>query len=796
MDFPLYGKANRNSYPEPNWSGSDTYYITFPLSYSPSSILHPFTPFLPIQPTIIHYSPWCSTTRAEAKEAFNHVLNIVLGRGDSSPLKSSLLTEGITDIFDLITITDDVIDSLLYEDLATPGKTNPVKKGDKMLLRCFLAYQLYLESESVDFDYKAITQANFDNFRISSAYRDTINRPAPTTSLSVPAAPTTSASSNTSMYSPVAMFRRAIKKDPSLFPTLKDDKYHDVWHRSFNTQAVAQDVSDVLNETYVPTTSDDIALFSEKQKYLYAVLESKVLTDRGKAIIREHEHDFDAQKVYQKIKSYHLKSTKAKMESSVILSYITSTKLGDGTWNGSTEAFIINWQNQVRLYEKHVPPSDHFSDGQKRIMLQNAVNGIDELRQVKNTADHMGATTGSALSYDEYITLLLSAASAYDDQFKPKKAKRHVLFHDISDEYVTQDDDDPDTTFDIDCPVSSIQAYATNFRPRFGKPNTTSVRMPSDKWFSLDAASKATWDRLDDKAKSIILGYTKPDQSRPGFSSNRVPFGKPPPGQPSKPPFKAQVNLHEVSAYDFLLANMHDVAPTADDHASDDSPNDMDTPEDMNDIRLINAAKSQGTGSVPPGDIRRVMSKSSTRRVNSTRIEYYVSKHEATMAHSMSLIDRGANGGVAGDDVRIIFRTNRTVDIKGIDNHHVNNIGIGTVGGVVQTQHGPVIAIMHQYALLGKGASIHSPSQLEWYKNDVNDKSIRVPGGLQRIVTLDGYIIPLTIKDGLTRLDIRPHTDHEFDTLPHVFLTSEIEWDPTVLDHEYHDVSIKFSRLF
>ena len=48
--------------------------------------------------------------------------------------------------------------------------------------------------------------------------------------------------------------------------------------------------------------------------------------------------------------------------------------------------------------------------------------------------------------------------------------------------------------------------------------------------------------------------------------------------------------------------------------------------------------------------------------------------------------------------------TNRTVDIKGIDNHHVNNIGIGTVGGVVQTQHGPVIAIMHQYALLGKGA--------------------------------------------------------------------------------------------
>jgi hypothetical protein len=74
-------------------------------------------------------------------------------------------------------------------------------------------------------------------------------------------------------------------------------------------------------------------LFQEKQKYVYAVLESKVLTDLGKAIIWDHDIDFDAQKAYQKIKTYHLQSTKAKMESSVILSYITSFKLGNGAWN-------------------------------------------------------------------------------------------------------------------------------------------------------------------------------------------------------------------------------------------------------------------------------------------------------------------------------------------------------------------------------------------------------------------------------------------------------------------------------
>ena len=138
-------------------------------------------------------------TRAEAKEVFNHILNTVLDRGDSSSLKSSLLVEGIADIFDLITITDDIIDSLAYEDPDDPRKFYPVKKGDKMLLRCFLAYQRYLESESNDFDYKIITQSNFDNFRISPAYRATIHQPDQTPSSYVPAPSTTYASSNTSL---------------------------------------------------------------------------------------------------------------------------------------------------------------------------------------------------------------------------------------------------------------------------------------------------------------------------------------------------------------------------------------------------------------------------------------------------------------------------------------------------------------------------------------------------------------------------------------------------------------------
>ena len=72
---------------------------------------------------------------------------------------------------------------------------------------------------------------------------------------------------------------------------------------------------------------------------------------------------------------------------------------------------------------------------------------------------------------------------------------------------------------------------------------------------------------------------------------------------------------------------------------------------------LINATKGTNPTPLPPGDIRRVMSKNSKRSVHTTCIEYKVSYHKEHHGISPSLIDRGANGGVAGSDVHVIFKT-------------------------------------------------------------------------------------------------------------------------------------------
>jgi hypothetical protein len=149
-------------------------------------------------------------------------------------------------------------------------------------------------------------------------------------------------------------------------------------------------------------------------------------------------------------------------------------------------------------------------------------------------------------------------------------------------------------------------------------------------------------------------------------------------------------------------------------------------------------------------------------------------------------MDRGANGGIAGDDVRVINKSGQLIDVQGIDNHQLVDIPLVTAGAVVRTQCGDIIAFMHQYPPMGQGKTIHSLGQLERFCQQVNEKSIRV-GGQQRIITHEGYVIPNNIRSGLLYVSMQPYTDNEWEELPRVILTLQDVWSPSVLDHDLDD---------
>ncbi|KAG7340161.1 hypothetical protein IV203_037243 [Nitzschia inconspicua] len=88
-----------------------------------------------------------------------------------------------------------------------------------------------------------------------------------------------------------------------------------------------------------------------------------------------------------------------------------------------------------------------------------------------------------------------------------------------------------------------------------------------------------------------------------------------------------------------------------------------------------------------------------------------------------SIIDK-ANGGIVGQDCKVIRVSDRTMDIQNTDNHHLDYVLIGTVARCIA---------------MGREHSIHSPGQLKLFKHSVYDKSH--VGGTQRIKTTDGYII-------------------------------------------------------
>jgi hypothetical protein len=139
-------------------------------------------------------------------------------------------------------------------------------------------------------------------------------------------------------------------------------------------------------------------------------------------------------------------------------------------------------------------------------------------------------------------------------------------------------------------------------------------------------------------------------------------------------------------------------------------------------------------------------------------LHYQVSAAERSRRGA--LVDRGANGGILGNDAKPFHTHQHEVDVTGIDNHELNALKLVDASARVMTQKGPAILIMRQYAYHGLDRTIHSAIQIEHYKNKVDDRSMKV-GGTQCIRTNDGYILPLDVINGLPYLKMSPNTKKE-----------------------------------
>ncbi len=618
-----------------------------------------------------------------------------------------------------------------------------------------------------------------------------------------PNTPPVTTTSTSSSYTPATMFKRGIKRDPSAFPILKQQKYYQSWKRNFVGQAHAQDVAHVLDSNYNPTAQEEIDLFKLQKDYIYATFQLVLLTDKGKEIVRDHAADRDAQKVYEELETYANSSTEASIEVQKLTTMLTTAKLNHD-WKGTFSGFVTYWKQQLQNYEDMTESTAHYPSEAKKRMLMAALEPVKELQELQLADEkHQVLNPGSTgITFDQYLALLDSATSRLDDlQFKNNRysTKRQITnkTHDVQyqlHEHGSSYFDDGDLFWgDPESSVQELDIY---------RAQQTSGTKQQKPW-----VPQEVWAEINKNPELLHLWRT--------CDWNRAPGNQKLPARPAGKPIKA--NMHEQ-----LFDDVHEPdPPTVPEHEPSTDMIDSSTSPYLaflhqrdqlpsSDLRnIVNQSHKPKSRGAPPSSTNSSTKPSSKptptpRSVNMVELDgkYYVefagnnvhiNTHNVQLNVSLgnltraiaSLMDRGANGGLAGADCRLLEQCTpmRYADVTGAGDKKIHQLPLGNYAGLAHSNKGPVILIMHQYAGFHQGKTIHSAGQWEHFGNTIDDRSQKV-GGKQRTVTLDGYVLPIQIRNGLPCLDMKPPTDEEMEQHPHVIVTADEEWDPTVLDCE------------
>jgi hypothetical protein len=344
----------------------------------------------------------CFSTTGRAT-SLQHVLKNVLECDITSPLYLSVLQHfgGDEDKFNIIDYF--LCDQTYFENLSyyetvieNPKEKDPAKVITRveryhvpnyLRARCIFFKKLLEDkkNDGEDLNYESFYMGlMLDGFMAWNAEEMTMNTSSPHVAKS---------------RDLVVDFKKGIKRDPSLFPSLKHIDHWPTFKHETMAQAFAQDIVNVFNPKYKPWGSEEKDLFTLQLYYVYAIFCSNLKTDFRRKLVRDYE-------------SLQEKSMVAELNATNLLQYTHTAQVEN--WKGTTLSFILHYQEQIRLYDQLQPPNEQISDHAKMIYLQNAVYAIEELRLVQTTGSQLALANGTVPTYKDYEALLKSAASTYN----------------------------------------------------------------------------------------------------------------------------------------------------------------------------------------------------------------------------------------------------------------------------------------------------------------------------------------------------------------------------------------------
>ena len=544
------------------------------------------------------------------------------------------------------------------------------------------------------FYYIQIDPQDYDEWRTTPPEED-VHFQTPS-KLGSPATPRSMATSEASeSYITLSNFKKGIKRDASAYPIFKNERYYNTFIRHFKATSKAQGLSSLMDPNFTPGSDEyEQQLFQEQHDFLYSVLISSLKTDFSEALVKDHEGD--AQLILELLHEHHTgNSQNSRSEINRITKYLTNIKLDD-TWRGTHESFLMHYNDQLCLLDSLVDSDEKRPDNTRVTFFESAVESVPDLRRVKITDNILQAQLDSTrpISYWSYFDLLKDAAFHLDQATKRGNKIRCTNVHfsgpNDEDEHQNLSSDDNKVTHQEDVysepPESlSYSLFQSHFQGS-STSNTQKIFLP-----------KPIWEKLSKDQQQMIIDHNRSlpksgsaHLSTPNKSPSPLPH-KPTPQQTAK---SQQVHTHQS------------------DEGTTDTTKTETTPSEP---RLAMVHQSIHTSDDDASDISNVLSVKRSRQIQVC--QGYLFQHANHT--NQQLVDHGANGGLAGSDMRVIHKTHRKINIQGIDNHEVTGLDVGTAATLLNTSHGKVIGIFHEYAYLGKGSSIHSSGQLEWFKTNV-----------------------------------------------------------------------------
>ena len=573
-------------------------------------------------------------------------------------------------------------------------------------------------------------------------------------------------------------FTRSIKRDQSDYKPFKEDKYWLAFKRNLLITARAQNIERIFDLGF---DRDDLSgadqeLYDLQLKYGYAVLTKIVQTSQGKVYVRQHAIDGDATAVLHELVEYYTHSRVAEIAAQEVTTKINTIRM-DSKWTAGGHAFLNHWRNLVLdLEEIKCEDINTTTAAQKRDWLIAALStNIDMTNAITTwrTMDRMVVQSGThrgtiyetdEVSFSNLWSHLETTAIDYDTTHKVDRSKQRAAH----------------------------RGETRSTRPPFNSNNRD--KWKNDPW-NVDSVkwAKMTPQQWSEHTKKRHEAKDKEKQATQANKAASV-----------KADIKAEVELALKSIRD---ANCTTVVPI---QVADIKTTSVNTAQQAREAAMAanpspifqsilraSKAAAERNSSVPnasavEANTGSVVTDTSGKHVYwqicNLHRHYHVSKSDKTTQEG-SLVDRGANGGLAGDDMKVIETCpNATADVTGITNNVAKNLKIVLGAGRIISDRGPIIGLFPQYAYLGKGKTIHSPAQLEAFGLDVDERPRRSKNaGRQCITTPDGYKIPLKIRNGLAYMDMSFPSDADMETYPMVYFAADQEWDPTTLDDEFED---------